>query len=85
MIESVDEFYSENLAQDVVRGMREAAPRGFFLGARPPFRSAASRFLTACSSARRGAHVRHGAGSRCTGPRAIDPSGVAAEKRIKSC
>ena len=29
IIESVDEFYSENLAQEVVRGMREAASRGF--------------------------------------------------------
>ena len=27
IIESVDEFYSENLAQDVVRGMREAVSR----------------------------------------------------------
>ena len=32
IIESVDEFYSENLAQDVTRGMREAASRGFFFG-----------------------------------------------------
>ena len=38
IIESVDEFYSENLAQDVVRSMREAASRGFFLGSRAPFR-----------------------------------------------
>ena len=37
IIESVDEFYSENLAQEVVRGMREAASRGFFLGSRAPF------------------------------------------------
>ena len=37
IIESVDEFYSENLAQDVVRGMREAASRGFFLASRAPF------------------------------------------------
>ena len=29
IIESVDEFYSENLAQEVSRGMREAASRGF--------------------------------------------------------
>ena len=35
--ESVDEFYSENLAQDVVRGMREAASRGFFLASNAPF------------------------------------------------
>ena len=31
IIESVDEFYSENLAQEVVRGMREAASRGFWM------------------------------------------------------
>ena len=37
IIESVDEFYSENLAQKVTRGMREAAGRGFFLGSRPPY------------------------------------------------
>ena len=38
IIESVDEFYSENLAQEVVRGMREAASRGFFLGSKGPLR-----------------------------------------------
>ena len=37
IIESVDEFYSENLAQEVVRGMRKAASRGFFLGSKAPF------------------------------------------------
>ncbi len=37
IIESVDEYYSENLAQEVVRGMREAASRGFFLSAVAPF------------------------------------------------
>ena len=37
IIESVDEHYSENLAQEVVRGMREAASRGFFLGSKAPF------------------------------------------------
>ena len=37
IIESVDEFYSENLAEDVVRGMREAASRGYFLACRAPF------------------------------------------------
>ena len=37
IIESVDEFYSENLAEDVTRGMREAASRGFFLGSKAPF------------------------------------------------
>ena len=37
IIESVDDFYSENLAQEVVRGMREAASRGFFLASNAPF------------------------------------------------
>ena len=37
IIESVDEFYSENLAQEVVRGMREAASLGFFLAPIAPF------------------------------------------------
>ena len=37
IIESVDEFYSENLAQYVTRGVREAASRGFFLGPKAPF------------------------------------------------
>lgn len=34
IIETVDEFYSLNLAQDVVRGMREAASRGFWVNSR---------------------------------------------------
>ena len=37
IIESVDEFYSENLAEDVTRGIRESASRGFFLGSKAPF------------------------------------------------
>ncbi len=37
IIESVDEFYSENLAQEVTRGMREAASRGFWVGSRTPY------------------------------------------------
>ena len=37
IIESLDEFYSENLAQEVVRGMREAASRGFWVGSRVPY------------------------------------------------
>ena len=37
IIESVDEYYSENLAQEVVRGMRESASRGYFLASRAPF------------------------------------------------
>lgn len=37
IIEVLDEFYSANLAQDVVRGMREAAARGFWVGNHAPF------------------------------------------------
>ena len=37
IIESVDEFYSENLAQEVVRGMREAASRGYYMAPLAPF------------------------------------------------
>ena len=37
IIESVDEFYSENLAQEVTRGMREAASRGFWVGSSVPY------------------------------------------------
>ena len=37
IIESVDEFYSENLAQEVARGMREAASRGFWVASRVPY------------------------------------------------
>jgi len=37
IIESVDEFYSENLAVEVRRGMREAASRGFWVGSRTPY------------------------------------------------
>ena len=37
IIESVDEFYSDDLAQEVTRGMREAASRGFFLSSKAPF------------------------------------------------
>ena len=37
IIESVDEFYSENLAQEVVRGMGEAASRGFWMNASAPY------------------------------------------------
>ena len=37
IIESVDEFYSENLAQEVTRGMRKAASRGFWVGTYAPF------------------------------------------------
>ena len=37
IIESVDEFYSENLAQEVARGMREAASRGFWVTTYAPY------------------------------------------------
>ena len=37
IIEGVDEFYSENLAQEVSRGMREAASRGFWMSAYAPY------------------------------------------------
>ena len=37
IIESVDEFYSENLAQEVLRGMREAASRGFWVSPHIPY------------------------------------------------
>ena len=37
IIESVDEFYSENLAEEVRRGMREAASRGFWMNASAPY------------------------------------------------
>ena len=37
IIESVDEFYSENLGQEVTRGMREAASRGFWVPTYAPY------------------------------------------------
>ena len=37
IIESVDGFYSENLAQEVTRGMRESASRGFWVSSYAPF------------------------------------------------
>jgi DNA invertase Pin-like site-specific DNA recombinase len=43
MIEVIDEFYSENLAQDVIRGMRESASRGYFSGGKPPYGYAISK------------------------------------------
>ena len=36
IIETIDEFYSDNLAQDVTRGMREAASRGFWMSSEAP-------------------------------------------------
>ena len=37
MIESLDEFYSANLGEEVTRGMRKSASRGFYLSAVSPF------------------------------------------------
>ena len=37
IIEVIDEFYSSNMAQDVTRGMRENAMRGYFSGGSCPF------------------------------------------------
>lgn len=37
IIESIDEFYSENLSQDTIRGLKENALRGFWNGGICPF------------------------------------------------
>ncbi|MCJ7426527.1 MAG: recombinase family protein [Dehalococcoidales bacterium] len=37
MIESLDEFYSANLGEEVTRGMRESASRGFYISVGAPF------------------------------------------------
>ncbi len=37
VIETIDEFYSENLGQDIKRGIRENAERGFYTGGRAPY------------------------------------------------
>ena len=37
IIESLDEFYSDNLGEEVTRGMRESAKRGFYLSSRAPY------------------------------------------------
>ena len=37
IIESVDEFYSDNMAQEITRGMREAASRGVWLPNTAPY------------------------------------------------
>ena len=57
IIESVDEFYSENLAQEVTRGMREAASRGFWVSSR-----AALRLLPRAGAGRRQAAPEAGCG-----------------------
>ena len=33
----MDEFYSNNLGEEVTRGMRESGSRVFYLSARPPY------------------------------------------------
>ena len=37
IIETVDEFYSDNMAQEIIRGMRESASRGFWLPNTAPY------------------------------------------------
>jgi DNA invertase Pin-like site-specific DNA recombinase len=37
MIESLDEFYSANLGEEVIRGMRESASRGFYISSYAPY------------------------------------------------
>ena len=37
IIECLDEFYSDNLGEEVTRGMRESASRGFYLSSRAPY------------------------------------------------
>jgi site-specific DNA recombinase len=37
IIESLDEFYSANLGQEVLRGLRESASRGFYVSSRTPY------------------------------------------------
>ena len=67
IIESVDEFYSENLAQEVTRGMREAASRGFWVSPHIPY-------------GYRRVHVQDGAKER---PRLdLDPPADAVVRRI---
>ena len=51
IIESVDEFYSENLAEEVRRGMREAASRGFWVSTYAPYGYKRCRYRTGPRSA----------------------------------
>ena len=37
MIESLDEFYSANLGEEIRRGLRESASRGFYVGGYAPY------------------------------------------------
>jgi DNA invertase Pin-like site-specific DNA recombinase len=58
IIEVIDEFYSANLSQDVVRGMRESASRGFYPGSPVPYGYRSSQ-----GAGRRHPEVEAGAGS----------------------
>ena len=51
IIEVIDEFYSSNLAQDTLRGMKESASQGYFTGGTTPL-------------GYRSKEVRHGSGTR---------------------
>jgi DNA invertase Pin-like site-specific DNA recombinase len=37
IIEDLDEFYSDNLGEEVTRGMRESVSRGFYLSSKAPY------------------------------------------------
>lgn len=37
MIESLDEFYSVNLGEEIMRGLRESASRGFWVNGYAPY------------------------------------------------
>jgi DNA invertase Pin-like site-specific DNA recombinase len=37
IIECLDEFYSDNLGEEVTRGMRESVSRGFYISIHPPY------------------------------------------------
>ena len=47
MIEVIDEFYSINLAQDTIRGLKENASRGYHNGGVPPIGYKARELKTA--------------------------------------
>lgn len=37
VIETMDQFYSENMGEDIKRGLRDSAQRGFYTGSKPPY------------------------------------------------
>ena len=37
IVESLDKFYLANLCQEIQRGMRESASRGFYVASRAPY------------------------------------------------